>query len=137
MAIDLAALRPKINPAPLCTGAGSTPVTTATPTWNWLPAKLNEAVDRLLGRDVPRVAAQVGNATSVGKLSVPPSWPVRVPPSTETTAIPISNFKADRGAEIVDLLSRMPLAGRGIGGFSARSRRRHNPTLVPSPPAAG
>src|SRR5437588_9383804 len=67
----------------------------------------------LLGGGAP-VAAHLGSATSIGKLSVPASW-AGAPAVPHATAIPVSSISAapEAAGGPGNLLGGMPLAGVG------------------------
>jgi hypothetical protein len=90
----------------------------------------------LLGGGGP-VAAHLGSATSLGKLSVPASWSGPVPAPSQATAIPVSNVREAPDAGAGNLLGGMPLAGAGAGGSSAGPRYGFKPVVMARPPAAG
>lgn len=90
----------------------------------------------LLGGGAP-VAAHLGSATSLGKLSVPASWSGPVTAPSHATAIPVSNVREAPDAGAGNLLGGMPLAGAGAGGSSAGPRYGFKPVVMARPPAAG
>ncbi len=90
----------------------------------------------LLGGGAP-VAAHLGSATSLGKLSVPASWSGPVTAPSHATAIPVSNVREAPDAGAGNLLGGMPLAGAGTGGSSAGPRYGFKPVVMARPPAAG
>ena len=89
----------------------------------------------------PGVAAGLGNAGSVGKLAVPPSWIGGAPLTAPHAPLPISSVSAaPEGAGSGNLLGGMPLAGAGAGGFGgpgAGPRYGFKPTVMARPPFAG
>jgi PPE-repeat protein len=91
----------------------------------------------LLGGGAPPVAAHLGSATSIGKLSVPASWSGPVTAPSHATAIPVSNVREAPDAGAGNLLGGMPLAGAGTGGSSAGPRYGFKPVVMARPPAAG
>jgi PPE-repeat protein len=91
----------------------------------------------LLGGGAPPVAAHLGSATPIGKLSVPASWSGPVSTPSHATAIPVSNVREAPDAGAGNLLGGMPLAGAGTGGGGAGPRYGFRPTVMPRPPAAG
>ncbi|MCV7088638.1 PPE family protein [Mycobacterium interjectum] len=90
----------------------------------------------LLGGGAP-VAAHLGSATSLGKLSVPASWSGPVTAPSHATAIPVSNVREAPDAGAGNLLGGMPLAGTGTGGSNAGPRYGFKPVVMARPPAAG
>ncbi|OBF56156.1 hypothetical protein A5787_02585 [Mycobacterium sp. 852002-50816_SCH5313054-b] len=90
----------------------------------------------LLGGGAP-VAAHLGSATSLGKLSVPASWSGPVAAPSHATAIPVSNVREAPDAGAGNLLGGMPLAGAGTGGSNAGPRYGFKPVVMARPPAAG
>ena len=91
----------------------------------------------LLGGGAPPVAAHLGSATSIGKLSVPASWSGPVPTPSHATAIPVSNVREAPDVGAGNLLGGMPLAGAGTGGSGTGPRYGFRPTVMARPPAAG
>jgi PPE-repeat protein len=91
----------------------------------------------LLGGGAPPVAAHLGSATSIGKLSVPASWSGPVPTPSHATAIPVSNVREAPDVGGGNLLGGMPLAGTGTGGSGTGPRYGFRPTVMARPPAAG
>jgi PPE-repeat protein len=91
----------------------------------------------LLGGGAPPVAAHLGSATSIGRLSVPASWSGPVPTPSHATAIPVSNVREAPDVGAGNLLGGMPLAGTGAGGSGAGPRYGFRPTVMARPPAAG
>jgi PPE-repeat protein len=92
----------------------------------------------MLGGGAP-ISAGLGNATSLGKLSVPASWaaaapaPSHPPISVEGLA-PASPEAGGQG----NLLGGMPLAGGpGLGAAHAGPRYGFKPTVMARPPFAG
>lgn len=88
----------------------------------------------------PGVAAGLGNAGSVGKLAVPPSWIGGAPLTAPHAPLPISSVSAaPEGGGNGNLLGGMPLAGAGGGGFGAGAGPRYGfkPTVMARPPFAG
>ncbi len=86
------------------------------------------------------VSASVGQAGTIGRLSVPPGWgaeasalrPVAAP------AMPVNSLNPASGSSPSGLLRGIPMAGTGgraPGGFVHRYGFRH--TVMPRPPAAG
>jgi PPE-repeat protein len=95
------------------------------------------ALGGLLGGGAPPVAAHLGTATSIGKLSVPAAWSGPVPAPSHATAIPVSNVREAPDAGAGNLLGGMPLAGAGTGGGGSGPRYGFRPTVMARPPAAG
>jgi PPE-repeat protein len=92
------------------------------------------------GAGAPAVAAGLGNAASVGKLSVPALWSGAAPALSHATAVPVSSISAvPEAAGQGNLLGGMPLAGMGgQGGFGASGPRYgFKPTVMARPPFAG
>jgi len=88
----------------------------------------------------PGVAAGLGNAGSVGKLAVPPSWIGGAPLAAPHAPLPISSVSAaPEGGGAGNLLGGMPLAGAGAGGFGSGAGPRYGfkPTVMSRPPFAG
>lgn len=88
----------------------------------------------------PAVAAGLGNAASVGKLSVPAVWSGAAPAISHATAVPVSAISAaPEAAGSGNLLGGMPLAGMGgAHGFGASGPRYgFKPTVMARPPFAG
>ncbi|HME17145.1 MAG TPA: PPE family protein [Mycobacterium sp.] len=88
----------------------------------------------------PGVAAGLGNAGSVGKLAVPPSWIGGAPLAAPHAPLPISSVSAaPEGGGGGNLLGGMPLAGAGAGGFGGGAGPRYGfkPTVMSRPPFAG
>jgi PPE-repeat protein len=91
----------------------------------------------LLGGGAPPVAAHLGSATSIGKLSVPASWSGPVTAPSHATAIPVSNVREAPDVGAGNLLGGMPLAGAGTGSSGTGPRYGFKPTIMARPPAAG
>jgi PPE-repeat protein len=92
------------------------------------------------GAGAPAVAAGLGNAASVGKLSVPAMWSGAAPAISHAAAVPVSAISAvPEAAGQGNLLGGMPLAGMGgQGGFGASGPRYgFKPTVMARPPFAG
>ena len=85
------------------------------------------------------VSAALGNAGSVGRLSVPAVWNGTLPGTHPGGApIPVSNVREAPELGTGNLLGGMPLAGAGTGGSSgAGPRYGFRPTVMARPPAAG
>ncbi|WP_156687001.1 PPE family protein [Mycobacterium sp. Marseille-P9652] len=95
------------------------------------------ALGGLLGSGAPPVAAHLGSATSIGKLSVPASWSAPVQAINHASAIPVSNVREAPDAAPGNLLGGMPLAGVGTGASGSGPRYGFKPTVMARPPAAG
>jgi PPE-repeat protein len=91
----------------------------------------------LLGSGAPPVAAHLGSAASIGKLSVPAAWSGPVATPSHATAIPVSNVREAPDVGAGNLLGGMPLAGAGTGSSGAGPRYGFKPTIMARPPAAG
>ncbi|OBG21212.1 hypothetical protein A5764_14240 [Mycobacterium sp. 852002-51057_SCH5723018] len=91
----------------------------------------------LLGGGAPPVAAHLGSATSIGKLSVPAAWSGPVATPSHATAIPVSNVREAPDVGAGNLLGGMPLAGAGTGSSGTGPRYGFKPTIMARPPAAG
>jgi PPE-repeat protein len=91
----------------------------------------------LLGGGAPPVAAHLGSATSIGKLSVPAAWSGPLATPSHATAIPVSNVREAPDVGAGNLLGGMPLAGAGTGSSGAGPRYGFKPTIMARPPAAG
>jgi PPE-repeat protein len=87
------------------------------------------------------VAGGLGNAASVGRLSVPPVWGENTfaQPQHGTVLPPVSNIREAADARPANVLGGMPLggAGSGDGGAGRAPRYGVRPTIIPRPPAAG
>jgi PPE-repeat protein len=87
------------------------------------------------------VAAGLGNAGSVGKLAVPPSWIGGAPLAAPHAPLPMSSVSAapEGAGGSGNLLGGMPLAGGGggFGGPGAGPRYGFKPTVMSRPPFAG
>ncbi|SOJ55355.1 PPE family protein PPE26 [Mycobacterium simulans] len=92
----------------------------------------------LLGGGGP-VSAGLGNAASIGKLSVPPVWSGPLPGAMNPGAapLPVSTISAAPEAGAGNLLGGMPLAGAGAGASGAGPRYGFRPTVMARPPFAG
>ena len=116
--------------------------------WMTAPAAAAAAVPKglpglggLLGGGAGAAAhatAALGNAGSVGKLSVPVAWSGAAPPVTHA-AVPVSAVSAAPEATpgSGNLLGGMPLAGVGAHSAGAGPRYGFKPTVMARPPAAG
>jgi len=94
----------------------------------------------MLGGGAAHATASIGNAGSIGKLSVPASWAGPSQAVSHATAVPVSSISA--APEAVggpgNLLGGMPLAGVGSstpGGAGPRYGFR--PTVMARPPLGG
>ncbi|BBX95068.1 PPE family protein [Mycobacterium lacus] len=90
--------------------------------------------------DLP-VAAGLGNAASIGKLSVPASWPTAAPelaPTVGSASAPlVSDVVAPEAAPAGNLLGGMPLAGPGLGSAGSGPRYGFRPKVMMRPTFAG
>jgi PPE-repeat protein len=92
----------------------------------------------LVGGGAAHVAGSLGNAASVGHLSVPASWNAALPAAhAGPTAIPVSNIREAPDAGASNLLGGMPLAGAGRGAAGSGPRYGFRPTVMTRPPSAG
>lgn len=85
------------------------------------------------------IAGALGNATSVGRLSVPPIWGENTVVSSHPGAVlpPVSNIREAADAQPGNIMGGMPL-GAGAGDGAAKGPRYGvRPTVVARPPAAG
>jgi PPE-repeat protein len=109
----------------------------------WYPTPQFAGLGGLGGWGSPAsVSASVGQAGTIGRLSVPPTWAAATPQGLETTAPGL--LSAHAGSHVnpgtSGLLRGMPLAGTGMGrraagGFVHRYGFRHS--VMPRPPSAG
>jgi PPE-repeat protein len=87
------------------------------------------------------VVGAVGNASSVGKLSVPPVWAEHTLAESQHGALlpPVSNIREAPDAGPGNVFGGMPLAGSGAGAGGAGRGPRYGVrlTVMPRPPAAG
>ncbi|SON63856.1 PPE family protein PPE26 [Mycobacterium simulans] len=98
-----------------------------------------------LGAGIPRadlpVAAGLGNAASIGKLSVPASWPAAGPalaPTVGSASAPlVSDVVVPEAGATGNLLGGMPLAGPGLGGAGSGPRYGFRPKVMMRPTFAG
>jgi len=84
------------------------------------------------------MSAGLGNAASIGSLSVPPAWTGTSPLGAVASVLP----NAGAGAATVtaapsSMLGGLPLSGLPGRGFSETPRYGFRPTMVVHPPAAG
>jgi PPE-repeat protein len=92
----------------------------------------------LLGGGAAHVTGALGNAGSVGRLSVPAAWSGSLPAVEHSAAaIPVSNVREAPDVGAGNLLGGMPLAGVGTGGSGSGPRYGFRPTVMARPPAAG
>ena len=89
----------------------------------------------------PSVAASLGNATSLGRLSVPPAWTGAAPTVTAPAATPLPAVGAAESGGPGSMLGGVPLAG-GAGGRASNSgigdpRYGFRLSVMSRPPAAG
>ena len=96
------------------------------------------AIPALLGAG-SSVSAGLGNAASVGGLSVPPVWANGSPVIAEHAAnsIPISNIREAPDAGTGGVMGGMPLAAGGDGSSGRTPRYGLRPTVMARPPCAG
>ena len=96
------------------------------------------ALGGLLGGGA-HVAGSLGNATSVGKLSVPAAWSGAAPALSHAAPVTINSLPtASREAGGPgNLLGGMPLAGASAGGHSGAPRYGFKPTVMARPPLGG
>ncbi|MEK0654581.1 PE/PPE C-terminal domain-containing protein, partial [Mycobacterium ulcerans] len=80
----------------------------------------------------------VGNAASIGSLSVPPTWATTSPVGAAVATLPSVAAGAPLTAHgPASMLGGLPLSGFGGRGFSEVPRYGFKPTVVMHPPAAG
>jgi PPE-repeat protein len=95
----------------------------------------------LLGGGAAHATASIGNAGSIGKLSVPVSWTGGAPAAAAAHAVPVSSISAAPEAAAGgpgNLLGGMPLAGMGSGTpGGAGPRYGFRPTVMARPPLGG
>ncbi|MCV7348655.1 PPE family protein [Mycobacterium parmense] len=94
----------------------------------------------LLGGGAAHVAASVGGASSIGKLSVPVSWAGTTAPAIGHAPQLVSTVSAapEAAGGPGNLLGGMPLAGVGSGGAGgAGPRYGFRPTVMARPPLGG
>ncbi|ORA25291.1 hypothetical protein BST12_03105 [Mycobacterium angelicum] len=93
----------------------------------------------LLGSGGP-VSASMGHSSSLGRLSVPPSWAGAGPqPEPMPVRMPIETLKftPDAAAGSGNMLGGMPLAGPGHSASGSGPRYGVRPTVMARPPFAG
>ena len=105
------------------------------------PKGLSGLGGMLGGGAAPAVAAGLGNAASIGKLSVPAVWSARRP-AISTTPQPSRSAPSARSPKPCrtgNLLGGMPLAGMGSQGGASGAGPRYGfkPTVMARPPFAG
>ncbi|OBI51593.1 hypothetical protein A5707_13690 [Mycobacterium kyorinense] len=86
------------------------------------------------------VSAGLGNAASVGGLSVPSSWAGAAPALNGAAAAPLPLSSVSAAPDMAgagNLLGGMPLAGAGGGAAGAGPRYGFRPTVMVRPPFAG
>jgi PPE-repeat protein len=84
------------------------------------------------------VTAGLGEAASVGKLSVPAAISGFAPAATHAAPLPVSAISAaPEGAGAGNLLGGLPLAGIGSGAAGAGPKYGFRPTIMTRPPFAG
>jgi PPE-repeat protein len=86
------------------------------------------------------VAASVGNAASLGRLSVPPGWAGAAPSVTAPAATPLPAAGAAESGGTGSMLGGVPLAGAGGRGSNAgmgAPRYGFRLSVMARPPAAG
>lgn len=84
-------------------------------------------------------SAGLGNAASIGKLSVPPAWAEAGPATGHTGPLVVENLApatSDAGGP-GNLLGGMPLVGPGMGQAGASPKYGLRPTVMTRPPFAG
>jgi len=85
------------------------------------------------------VSAGIGQASTLGRLSVPPSWPATTPTAMEAEPAMLTNTVRPITPASNALLNGMPLSnavnGRRTSGFVVRYGFRH--AVMPRPPSAG
>lgn len=87
------------------------------------------------------VAGALGNAASVGRLSVPAVWAENTlgEPQHGSVLPPVSNIREVPDARPANVLGGMPIGGAGAGDGGAGRAPRYGvrPIVIPRPPAAG
>ncbi|CAM2860544.1 PPE family protein [Mycobacterium intermedium] len=97
-----------------------------------------DAVSGALGSGGAGVAASVGQAASLGKLSVPPAIAGLGPAlSSHAAPLPVTTISAAPDGAAGNLLGGLPLAGVGGGASGASPRYGFRPTVMARPPFAG
>ena len=96
------------------------------------------ALGGLLGGGA-HVAGSLGNAGSVGKLSVPAAWSGPAPALSHAAPVTINSLPAasQEAGGPGNLLGGMPLAGARAGGHSGAPRYGFRPTVMARPPIGG
>lgn len=84
------------------------------------------------------VSATVGNAATIGPLSVPPTWTATSSLGAAASALPNAAATAPGIAGATpSMLGGMPLSGLGARSFAEAPRYGFRPTVMVHPPAAG
>jgi PPE-repeat protein len=94
----------------------------------------------LLGGGAPPLAANLGSAASVGKLSVPATWAAAAPAVSHADSHLVSAIRpvSEAAGGPGNLLGGVPLAGMGAHGASgAGPRYGFRPTVMARPPLGG
>jgi PPE-repeat protein len=92
----------------------------------------------MLGNGGSGVAAALGEASSVGKLSVPGAFAGLAPPVTHAAPLPVTAISAaPEGGGAGNLLGGLPLAGIGSAAAGAGPKYGFRPTVMARPPFAG
>jgi len=89
------------------------------------------------GGGVGGVAAGMGQAASIGKLSVPAAIAGLGPSFGHAAPLPVSTVSAAPDAGVGNLLGGMPLGGVGAGAAGAGPKYGFRPTVMARPPFAG
>ncbi|GAB3019185.1 PPE family protein [Mycobacterium bourgelatii] len=96
-----------------------------------------DAVSGALGSGGAGVTASVGQAASLGKLSVPPAIAGLGPAISQAAPLPVTTISAAPDGSAGNLLGGLPLAGVGAGASGASPRYGFRPTVMARPPFAG
>ena len=113
-------------------------ITTAAPAAAAAVPKGLPGLGGLLGGGATHVTGALGNASSVGRLSVPAAWTGPLTGAhASPTAIPVSNVREAPDVGTGNLLGGMPLAGAGRGATGAGPRYGFRPTVMARPPLGG
>ncbi|OBK10393.1 PPE family protein [Mycobacterium asiaticum] len=91
----------------------------------------------LLGSGGGGVSASVGQAASLGKLSVPPAIAGIGPTVSHAAPLPVSTISAAPESGAGNLLGGLPLAGAGAGNAAGGQKYGFRPTVMSRPPFAG
>lgn len=86
------------------------------------------------------IAVSLDSAASVGKLSVPASWPGIAPgltPAASSASAPLVSEIVEPEVGSGNLLGGMPLAGPGLGAAGSAPRYGFRPKVMVRPPFAG